>query len=548
MRGGVPTTTAKNPARTPWRFLFVVFFLLSLVTTAVPVVNWARRPPNAVFTGYSYESVGDIFVYLNFIDQAKHGAMLFENFFTPEPHGPILFHPLFLILGRLAALTHLSSLVVWHLSRVALLAPLLWVIWKCAERFFQEPKAKKLAVLFIVVTGSVASSTSEGSTFLMMLYSPKAILTLLCTLLFFFFFLVQYERRSSALRISAMFLLASLQAFVQPYVILVWAVAPVAFLFVDFLVGRFRWRAFWLVLASTTLPVALSLFLLGAMVQRDPLLDAWSRNAYGFPYPWHTYLLALGALLPVALVGLFHEGRRVFSNPFVRFFLLLLLTTVVLSLSPYPYSYRLLGYVHIPLALFAAGGTLVALRYTAARPVGRVVLLLFLALSVSDNVRHIGLNLTGAYLQSENRFLDADEASGLRWLREETPEDSRILASPAWDTLLAEQAYRHVYTSSGWQTTSPVHRIQETLAIYRGDYTPLALDAFLSNNAIRYLVVSDREKIKGHWRSYSGGALVYDVISGYNLRPERYPFLKEVYANPTFSIYRFQPSDDSTIL
>lgn len=535
-------TMKDGPSGTPWGFLLAVFFVLTIITTLVPVVSWVQRPTGSAYTGYSYESVGDIFVYLNLIEQAKQGAALFENFFTPEPHSPMLFQPLFFVLGHLARWVHMSSLVIWHVARVGLLAPLLWVIWKCAERLFRAERAKKLAVLFAVGSGAVVSSTSEGSSFLMILYSPKAVMTLWFTLLFFSIFLTMYERRATVLRVSGMFFLSFLQAFLQPYVLLLWAAVPGVFLFVDVLLGLFRWRTLVLVLVGVVAPVGFSLIALGAMVLRHPLLESWSRNAYGLPYPWHVYLLLFGILLPLALFGVLRRQERFFLNTSARFFLLFFITTLALSLSPYPYSYRLVGYLHLPIAFFASAGALAAWELTRTRPAWRVLLLSLLALTLSDNIRHVAVNVTGKYLQSENRFLSAEDSAAVQWLREKTPEKSRILSSPAWDTLLAQQAYRHVYTTSGWQTTDVVHRIMESLAIYRGEYTPVELDVFLRNNDIHYLVVSSRERIKGHWRSFSGSDMIYDLVSFYGFRPEEYPFLHEVYASATFLIYRYQPT------
>lgn len=521
----------------PMRFLLAVFLLIAVVTTAVPVVNWAQRPKGGAFTGFSFESVGDIFVYFNLIDQSAHGAWLFRDMFTSEPHAPALFNPYLLILGKLAAFMRVSTLVIWHLARVALLLPTLMLLWILLSQIVHDETRRRPVFLLVLGSGALVLSRPDGSTFLSMLYDGMALATLCLTIIFFLTVLRVFRSGLTVPLALALFFLPFLQAFIRPYVLFLWGAIPLATYAVDIFLRRRRPRASVVHLTAILFPVAAAYAALALILVRNPVLYAWSSNANGFAWAPDTVALFFGAQAPFALAGMWSERKRLVTDPAVRFVFLWLLVGFAATFSPYPYGYRLLQFLHIPLAAFSALGVVFLWRRPLARVSLRVSIVFFAALLFSDNIRHVVLNFSGAYYRASFRYLSAGHRSALAWLRDSTPPESVVLHSPIWDTLLAQQSFRPVYATQGWQTVAPIQKVETALDVYSGKYEPAALKQFLSRHNISYLYVSDQERVSGQWRGESGGKGLYGRKFVFDFHPEQYPFLREVFSNGTATIY-----------
>ena len=98
-------------------------FLLSwsaavIALAAVPLCfGYLHQSQAGEFTGVTYNT-GDFNQYLTWIEQSRRGQWLFSDAYTLEPHRPVFFHPLLLILGKVAALTGLSSIACYHLEQL----------------------------------------------------------------------------------------------------------------------------------------------------------------------------------------------------------------------------------------------------------------------------------------------------------------------------------------------------------------------------------------------------------------------------------------------
>lgn len=520
----------------PRRTILLIILALALITTSVPIVNWLRRAPGSVFTGYSYESIGDIFVYLNFIEQAKNGAMLFTDMFTPEPHDPVLFHVLYFVIGRFARWFSLSPLVAWHAARILLIAPLIILL----ERFLRclpwDTVTRRVAFVSVLVTGALSITFSEASTFTSLLYSPTQIGTILCTLLFFHLFLRSVQGPVPWWQRTPLFFLPVLQAFLQPYALILWMTVPVAFVFIALLRRSMGlWRALKLVLYPVA-GIGLAYSLLAFMVLSSPILSSWSLNAQGSWWTWTYTLLLAGGLAPLAIIGFFGARRR-FSNTYGLVLALWFLLGVVLAVSPYPYGYRIFSTLHLPLAVLAAPGIVWLWRRPSGGHGFRAIAILFLTLSLADNSRHLAVNLSGRYYGSDRRYLATDIADAIRWVRQSTPSTSLFLASPFWDTLLAQQMYRRTYSTMGWQTTRHTERIPEAVSVYNGELDAGELSRWVRTNGISYIFVSSLERSHGVGRIRDAEERKIDVAVDFRFDAARYPFLREAFRNETVIIY-----------
>lgn len=105
-----------SPAEWRWVAIFSGF----LVTLTLIPYAWAllASDGNFEFMGI-LSNPKDGATYLSKIQQGIDGAWLFELRHTPEPHDPAGFHLFYLLLGQIARILGFSSVVAFHLARVA---------------------------------------------------------------------------------------------------------------------------------------------------------------------------------------------------------------------------------------------------------------------------------------------------------------------------------------------------------------------------------------------------------------------------------------------
>ncbi len=544
-----PTTPRLSISRPglPWRFLLGVSLAIALITTSVPIASWIVRPTGTTFTGFSYESVGDIYFYLNLIEQVAHGNVLLKNFMTPEIHGPTFLQPLFLFLGWTSRWLHLAPLVSWHLARVLLLFPFGIAIFAFLRRVFDDDLRAKIGLVTIAIGGGFYLINHEASTFLGLLYSPMSVLTLTLTILYLHTWMRLFRGGWSWTSAALLVALAVFQAMTHPYALVVWVVTPAAFLFLEVLLRHTtikRATLFSLPVVAGALAGYGYLFL---AILRSPVMQAWTNGAIIRPWWWTHIFLFAGAMLPLAILGVFVWRRTPTGMMWLRFLCVWLLSTLVLARSPYPYAGRLMMLLHLPLAILAANGVAFLWSWSEKRGMARRVVLVFvLALLVSENVRHLAKNFTGSYFLSSNRYVSAAEMRAFQWIRRQTPENAIILHAYNWDTMVAQLAYRQVYATGGGLTSNFPYRIYEALDIYAGHYSPEQLREFVGQYQIRYILLSARDRQSGYTEVERFGNVYYKERYAFHLLPEQYPFLREVYNNSGFQIYAVTDTETIT--
>lgn len=524
--------------RTPWRFLLAVYAVIVIVTIAVPVLDWTRRPAGSTYTGFSYESVGDIFYYLNLIEQGASGNLLFRNFMTGEPHGPTFLHPLFLVLGWISGLFHLAPLVVWHAARALLTLLFLIALEKLLRTFVAGERQRRWIFVFMLIAGGLLARNADGSLFLPLLYSPLQVFTLLTTTVFFLLFLHQRERWTRW-SVSLLLGLTSLQAVNHPYTLLIWISVPFVFLWVEVLLRKLSVRQ---AIRQYT-PVAVAGFAgvlyLALVVLGSPILRAWSVRAMNPPWHLADTLLILGVRPILFLIGVAVVWPMLRRNAGLRLLLVWTVTVLALAHSPYPYAGRLMLLLHIPLGVIAGMGAWQLWQRAGMSAAKRLAVFFFLTLAISDNASHLWQNLSGHYPGSGFRYLDGKTHNALQWVRQETPEHALILHASTWDTLFSQQAYRRSYIVSGGLTADYERKLFPVLSIYAGQYTQEQLRDFLRRMNIQYIVLSDRERISGYAETKIYGNPWYAEQYAFNFHPQLYPFLRLVYDNQGFWIYQF---------
>lgn len=524
------------------KFLLIAYLAVAVITTAVPINSWLTRPTGSTFTGASYESHGDIFVYLDFIDQARDGHWRFYLPNTNVQHEPVLFHPLFLAIGLLAKIVGVQSLTAWHLARVLLIFPLLLVLATFVERIPTTPHRKKLLFVLVLTAGGLLSELYEGSTFLSMLYSPLSVFTLLTTLIYFHTILAFLQHECNRLRILTCIVLPLVQAMVHPYVLVLWGVIPLVLVVWEFCHGRMTTRASFSFYWPVAFGMCIALAYLVVLMASTPVLRTWAEGASIRSWPLRQWVPLLGALLPLALIGMFTNRHLIRTSTPLRFMLIWPLCTLLLSWSSFAYAGRLLLVLNIPLVLFAGLGLFALHDRLVGREAKILIVGILVVLMTLDTMHHLGGNVAqaGRYSLTSNMYVTPSEREGFRWIRTQTPENALLIAAPLWDTLIAQQSKRRVYRSIQDTIPHSFTSFYELLDIYAGHYSPNDLLMLLQTYVPCYIIVSDRDRHSGFFEADRFFNPSFREQYAFSFSPERYPFLKKVYDRQGFAVYAFQ--------
>jgi hypothetical protein len=186
----------KTITKKEWYFVIFIAIILIVVTTAPYIYSYVMTPNNFYYSGTNWTGNGDMYVYYSMIDQAREGHLLFENKFTSEPQNSALFQPLWLVMGVVAGLFHLSNFVIWHLARIFLTVVLMFVGYLFIAYFFPDRLKRGIALVLFAFSSGINTVYAESTVFTSVFHSPLLILSLILLILTFLFILLALERKS----------------------------------------------------------------------------------------------------------------------------------------------------------------------------------------------------------------------------------------------------------------------------------------------------------------------------------------------------------------
>lgn len=126
-------------------------------------------------------------------------------------------------------------------------------------------------------------------------------------------------------------------------------------------------------------------------------------------------------------------------------------------------------------------------------------------------------------------YLPKENIEAMKWLSQNTPSSSVVLASFVNSNNIPYFAGKFVYTGHCPMTINANEKLEKAENFYSNKYSPSEAFVFLKKERINYVFYSDEEK-----KSEGGKVLGY-------FDPENYSFLKKVYQNEKVSIYKFKP-------
>jgi len=485
-----------------WRWVIALSGIL-VTLTLVPYA-WALASNHAAddwqFMGM-LANPKDGATYLSKIEQGRNGAWLFELRHTPEAHNGAGFHVFYLFLGHAARLTGLSSLLVFHLARVATslfmyialyqFGATVWVRLRPRRLFFAlAAVGSGLGWLLLLIDPdeiAIDLNMPEAFPFFASFANPHFPLSIACLALIASTFLEAFRRGFSEWPTAdngglQVMLLSMVLALIQPFALVPIGAALVVYLVVRAYLTRripsheLRWSSMlWL----PALPFAVYY---AAVLRFNDVMAAFNeQNLTPSPAP-HLYIFGYGMLLVVALPGLVRAVRR-FERDGDQFMLLWFVLNIILLYLPLNLQRRLTMGLIIPLVFFAVRALEDFWFFKVPKRWRTPALAALFVLLLPSNLLNLSIPLFGVTASPESGLesgllVETDYWDAFRWLDRRGDRDAVVLAAPTISVWIPAYTPARVVYGHEYETVPAKVREQQVEAYYRGaDCTTLTSSA-----------------------------------------------------------------------
>ncbi len=502
---------------TEWRWVIILSgFLVAL--TLVPYA-WALASNSSAdewqFMGM-LSNPKDGATYLSKIEEGRQGAWLFELRYTPEAHDGAGINTFYLFLGHAARITGLSSLLIFHLARVATsffmyislyqLGATIWVRLRPRRLFFTLLAIGSglgwFLLLFSDETFAADISIPEAFPFYASYTNPHFPMSIACLALIVSTFIVVFRRGYNAVPSVdngglGLMLLSMLLALIQPTALMPIGGALVLYVITryyitrEFPVHELRWASMlWL----PAIPFAV--YDLAVFHFNDIMGQFNAQNQTPSPAPY-LYLFGYGLLLLVAIPGLVRVVRR-FERDGDQFMLLWIIVNTASLYAPFNLQRRLSMGLIIPLVYFAVRALEDYWFYKVPEKWRAPALIALIVFIVPTNVFVLVIPLYGAVAAPESgleagMLIQTDYWHTIQWLDDHGEKDAVVLASPNISLWIPAYTQQVVVYGHPFETVPADLRLDQVREWYRGlDCTTLLSDAVPFH--VKYIFWGPQEK------------------------------------------------------
>jgi hypothetical protein len=519
--------------RNEWLWALAWSGVILLVTSLPYFYGATISAPGTQFSGFVI-GLEDGHSYLAKMQQGRAGYWLFRLAYTPESHRPEPFFLFYILLGKLAGLTGLPNVVVFHLSRLLTVPIGLLAFYYFAAYFLETVKLRQLALLIFGFTGglgwlwvTLGGSTELGRmpvdlwvpdasffltalTFTHLPLAQALLLLLSVTGLEF----VRHGQKPVGFMAAGCGLLVSL---IHPHTL------PIISLILGLYLLQQNYRQRGQLakglgrLVLLTLPSLPYLLYVWVVFNRNPAFVAWRMQSQTFsPAPLH-YLLGFGLTLVLAGLGLVITWPAV--NPKYRFLHVWALTVPILVYLPIALQRRFLDGYQAPVTVLAAVGLLWFVNRIGSRFWQIAVIGLLLVLMSLTNI----LLVAGAMITIKQRsspvFVAAAQVDAAHWLAQRT-EQTVVFASYAVGNYLPTVADVRTFVGHGPETIRSEEK-QEQVKTFFGESADDAWRlALLNEFGIEYVYFGPDERTLG------------------GFIPDQASYLQQVYNHGSVQIFR----------
>lgn len=532
--------------RTEWRWV-IIWIIIILIITSVPyVIGVLRSTPDHVFSGFVI-AVEDGNLYLAKMNEGAHGAWLFHLPYTSEPHMGTLFHIFYLLLGKLAVITTLAPIVIFHLARVIGAALFLFVLYRFIAMFVASRAARRIAFLLIVFSGGLGwlliliGQSNWLDSAPIDLISPEAFafltiyafphIALARMLLLLGLMLMWSDHPQPGRRVLEAGVCWSLMGLLVPMDVGVADAILGAGLVADTIARR---RIDWpevrrvIVVMLITAPIPIYSFLVFKM---DPILAVWfNQSILPSPSPLH-YIAAYLLIGILAIIGLRQNPHSEIRSPKLIGWLIIIPILIYLPVS---FQRRLFEGWQIPLCIFASIGLvyrvlpawrrsrlvrwLTMRRRYSARGLRQWAVAALLVISSLTYILMLSNHIVFMWIQQPPGFRAGSEITALNWLNQYATDADVVLSSEYTGNFLPARVGTRTFLGHGPETAYSEQKRVLVATFYAAATSDEARQAFLREWPITYVFYGPSEKQLGQidLTRLNNLALVYEQ-GGYQI-------------------------------
>jgi hypothetical protein len=521
--------------------------LLALSLTSLPyLLGCYLSSPEMHFGGFVI-AVEDGNTYMAKMGQGARGEWLFHLLYTSEDHDGAILLTFHLLLGKLARLSGLSLLSVYHLARLLGGFFLLWMTYVFISYFVPSVALRRIAFLLIcfssglgwlLITLGLSSDIPidfllpEAFTFLILYAFPHLALARTLMLGTFILTLTAFRRNRLLWAILAGITCFLVGLIVPFYVGVAYVVLGSYLLALLWKRRHVPWRELGLtaVVAFISAPV---LLYNGYVFWTNPIFRAWAeQNLILSPHPLH-YVSGYTIVALLAIGGMGYVLRR--SESEKLFLVSWVLVVPPLLYIPFNLQRRLIEGFQIPLCILASLGlaryVLPALtrsgltrnltrfkRYTRPK-LRRFATTAIILLTIPSNLLLVATGLIQVSHLAPPIFHEGMELEAMDWLAAHTRPSDVVFSSYEAGNYIPARAGNRVFLGHGSETV----RAEEKENIVRRFFQAQTGDAY-------------REEIL---RQYNIACLFYGPAERAmgDFQPATRPYLEEVFINGRYTIY-----------
>lgn len=513
-----------------WRWVTIWSGVIMAVLSLPYVI--AVSLPDTNFGGFII-GVEDGNAYLAFMTEGEAGHWLFYSPFTAEPHDPALFFPHYLALGHLTRWLGTEGRVVLYIARLFSVAFELFSVYCFVAYFTPNIAIRRLAFLLFTLTAGFGwawaisgLSTGLGTmptdfwvpdhSFVLSALSSPHLPVVHGLLLWVMIAGLAFVNEGNPLDGFIAALAGLCASLIHTYKLGV--PAAVLGLYVLWLMVQQRqilWRHLWRIgfVIMPSVPYVLYAYW---VFETNFAFAGWREQNLALSPPPLLYLLGLGLLVPLALIGL--SRVKTYDIRYISFLLVWVLLVPVLIYAPTEFQRRFLHGYQSPLVIFGAIGLLYLTDFVARRwrsmAIGGVIMLMSLT-----NILLIVGSVNSVLAQQPPMFLDDAHHQGFEWLAANA-EGEVVLASYEIANTIVAHAPVRVFVGHVSLTLNSQAKSALVEQFFAADTTDAQRQAILAGHGIDYVFYGNAERQLGAFA------------------PDAVPYLESVYANEAIQIYR----------
>lgn len=495
-------------SRSEWRWVILWAAAVLLVTSLPYLVGLLLATPELSFSGLII-GVEDGYSYLSKMRMGAEGSWVFY-LYTTEPHPGVYLYTFHLLLGKIAALTGLPPVLVYHLARVGLGLVLLVAVYQFIAFFTPEVAIRRIAFLLVALGSGLGwlvlltgwseriglpldTYLPEGFNFLILLHLPHLLLAEIGLIWGLLLLLRAWTTPDHRLVLAllaglAFFLALGVAAF---YLAVIVAVPAAALALVTLLTRRLPWAEAGLTALALALTLPLVLYNVWVFAMIPAYRIFGEQSVVRSPAPVH-YLLAYGLLALLAIPG----ARQFWQKRELPGLFLIAWVCLVpfLVYLPFNQQRRLAMGVQLPLAILAATGL-----YALTRRHPRLWRRGSLALVVVASLTNVLLILGSLATLSQRQFPifhSRPEVEARQWLAQ-AANGQVILALHETGNMLPAYTGVRVFVGHGPETSFAETKGEQARLFFSRSVDDPWRQALLAEYGIRYVYYGPREKTAG---------------------------------------------------